>query len=141
VGEFDSEMDAVLYFQSEFMPCAPEIPRRGIYIVAPNGERIGTSTAWWDYDGQRRIPIVHWVAVKPGFQGLGLGKAIIAETLRLMCAVDGDVTFYLRTQTASHKAVGLYEQAGFYLVGEKGILGCENERFDEAIALLQSLKK
>jgi len=140
VGEFDCEMDALLYYQKEFLSYPDELSRRGIFIAAPDGELVGTASAWWDYAGQRRHPIIHWVAVKPNYQGKGLGKAIIAEVLRLMTVVDGDDTFFLKTQTPSHKAIGMYEWAGFYITDEKNILGCPNDRYDEAVALLASLR-
>ncbi|MCL2421548.1 MAG: GNAT family N-acetyltransferase [Defluviitaleaceae bacterium] len=141
VEEFECEMDALLHYQKEFLPCPEELPRRCIFIKAPDGELVGTATAWWAYHGQRRHPLVHWVAVKPAYQGKGLGKAITAEVVRLMTAIDGDSVFLLGTQTTSHKAIGIYEWAGFYITDEKNILGCANDRYDEAIALLESLRR
>ena len=141
VGEFDCEMDALLHYQEEFLPYPDEISRRCIFIKAPDGELIGTATAWWAYVGQRRYPLVHWVAVKPGYQGKGLGKAITAEVVRLMTVVDGDGTFYLGTQTNSYKAIGIYQWAGFYITDEKNVLGYANDQYKEAVALLETLRK
>jgi len=140
VGEFDCEMDALLEYQKSFLPFSDELPRRCIFIAAPDGGLVGTATAWWDYIGQRRHPLVHWVAVKPEYQGKGLGKAITAEVIRLMTVVDGDGIFYLSTQTTSHKAIRIYEWAGFHITNEKDILDCANDRYDEAIALLATLR-
>jgi len=138
-GEFECEMEALLYYQKAFLPYSEELPRRCIFIKAPDGELVGTATAWWDYNGQRRHPLVHFVAVKPNYQGKGLGKAITAEVIRLMDAVDGDSVFFLCTQTTSHKAIRIYERAGFYITNEKGVLGRPNDQYQEAIDLLASL--
>jgi len=140
VGEFECEMDALLHFQKSFMPYMPELQRRCFFVATADGERIGTATAWWDYVGQRRHPLIHWVAVKPDYQGKGLGKALIAEVLRLMTVIDGDGIFYLKTSTYSHQAIRLYERVGFYLINEKNVLGRPNDRYEEAFALLQSLR-
>ena len=141
VASFESEMDALLYYQANFLPYGPELSRRCFFVVAPCKERIGTATAWWDYVGQRRVPLVHWVAVKPTFQGLGIGKALTHELLQLMRTIDGDDTFYLRTQTQSHKAIRLYEQAGFSIIDDNGIFGYADGRYADAINLLASIYK
>ena len=141
VDEFECEMDALIHFQKSFMPYSTELPRRCFFVATAEGKRIGTATAWWDYVGQRRYPLIHWVAVKPDFQGKGLGKALIAEVLRLMTTIDGDGIFYLRTSTYSHKAIQLYERVGFYLVKEKEVFGRPNAQYEEAVALLQTLRE
>ena len=139
VGEFDCELDALLYFQREFMAYPDEITRRCIFVEAPDGEIIGTASAWWCYIGKRRRPRVHWVAIKPEHQGMGLGKPLVTEVLRLMLETDGDDVFYLSTQTWSYKAVGLYKWAGFYITDEKDMMGCTNDRYDEAVALIDAI--
>ncbi|WP_217490335.1 GNAT family N-acetyltransferase [Paenibacillus cellulosilyticus] len=58
--------------------------------------KIATFTAWWNYTGIRRCPFVHWVAVKPHFQGQGIGKAIIAAGVRHMIDLEVD-TFLVDT--------------------------------------------
>ena len=141
VEEFENEMDALLHYQEEFMPYTRELPLRCIFICAPNGEKIGTATAWWCYVNERRYPQVHWVAVKPGYQGLGLGKALTCEVIRRMTAIDGDNVFYLSTQTTSYKAIGIYEWAGFYITDERDVLDCKNDQVAEAKALLKEIRQ
>jgi GNAT superfamily N-acetyltransferase len=140
VNEFGSYEEALEYFTEEFIPYKAELMRRCIFVKSPDGELVGNAMAWWDYAGQRRHPLVHWVAVKPNQQGKGLGKALTAEVLRLMTVTDGDGIFYLKTQTSSHKAVGIYEWAGFFISDEKDILGHKNDKYEEAVALIKSLR-
>ena len=139
VLEFKSEMDALLYFQREFMSRLSELPFRCLFIETEGGEKVATASAWWTYTGIRRDPIVHWVAVKPEYQGRGLGKAVTAQVIRRMLEIEGDRAFYLGTQTWSHKAVGIYKQCGFYITDEPGALGKENTRSAEAIEVLNSI--
>ena len=142
VLEFDGEMDALLYFQNAFLPYGPELPLRMFFVETDDGEKqekIATATAWWAYTGPRRDPMVHWVAVKPAHQGLGIGKALIARVVDRMIEIEGDRVFYLHTQTWSHRAVRLYQRAGFCITDEKNIQGCANTRTAEAAAILKAL--
>ena len=141
VLEFDCELDALLYFQAEFLTYRSEVPIRCLFVETDAGEKIATASAWWGYTGVRRDPMLHWVAVKPAYQGLGIGKAIIAQIIRRMLEIEGDRTFYLHTQTWSHKAVRLYERAGFYITDEANIQGYANDRCEEAIAVLKQTAK
>ena len=142
VLEFDSEMDALLYFQRDFLPYGPELPLRMLFVETDTGgepEKVATASAWWAYTGPRRDPTVHWVAVKPAHQGLGVGKALIARVIDRMIEIEGDRAFYLHTQTWSHKAVKLYQRAGFYITDEPNVQGCANNRTAEAAAVLKAI--
>jgi GNAT superfamily N-acetyltransferase len=139
VLEFDNEMDAFMHFQEQFIPLAPELPRRCIFVVKDDGEKVGTATAWWGYTGVRRDPMVHWVAVKPAYQGLGLGKALIGRTVLLLNEIEGDRDYYLHTQTWSHKAVRLYLWAGFKITDEVFITGYPNQNSVEATAIFKGM--
>ena len=140
VLEFDDEIEALLYFQEDWLPYKREIERRCLFIVAPNGEKVATATAWWGYTGVKRSPWIHWVAVKPEHQGKGLGKALASRVLRLLLDMEGDKDVYLNTQTWSHKAVGIYEKIGFVISPEKNIGGCANENYSKAVAMIDQLK-
>ncbi len=140
VGEFQEEDDALSYFQRNYLPYLSELKRRTIFIADEKGNNIGTSTGWWAYTGKRRDPWIHWVAVKPGHQGLGLGKAIVAESLRRLVEIEGDRDVYLHTQTWSYKAIGIYLKCGFLISREEGLGGYKNE-YREAADLLGDVLK
>jgi GNAT superfamily N-acetyltransferase len=84
--------------------------------------------------------MLHWVAVKPGHQGKRIGKAIIAETVALIHSIEGDLAIYLGTQTWSHKAVGIYEWAGFAICREPGVLDYANDSYEEAVRIIKSIR-
>ncbi len=140
VLEFDSEIDALLYFQKTYLPYLAELERRCIFIQSDAGEKVATATAWWNYTGNRRDPWVHWVAVKPHYQGKGLGKAIVAEIVRRMVEMEGDRDFYLHTQTWSHKAIKIYQKAGFAITSEKNLYKYSNQDYEKAVAILKAIE-
>lgn len=136
VGEFDDIESALKYYEKEFMPYAEELKRRQMFIQAPNKQLIATVTAWWRHTGERRDPILHWVAVRPEFQGKGLGKALASAGVKRILELEGDTDIYLRTQTWSYKAVNIYLDAGFKLLeATESYAGYKNEN-TEAIQIL-----
>ena len=140
VAEFEEEDEALSYFKKEYLPYLPELKRRTIFVVDDKGNKAGTSTGWWSYTGKRRDPWIHWVAVKPQYQGMGLGKAIVAETLRRLIEIEGDRDIYLHTQTWSYKAIGIYLRSGFIITEEDGLGGYKNE-YKQALELLKQVLK
>ena len=139
VLEFPDELDALMYFQKNYLPFISELEKRCLFIENSEGEKIATSTAWWCYSGIRRDPWLHWVSVKPQYQGLGLGKAIVSKITQMMIDIEGDRDFYLHTQTWSHKAVKIYELFGYSVTSEKNLFTYTNESYERAIAILNGL--
>lgn len=135
VAEFDGPASAATYYNREFMPYAEELKRRQLFIQNPDGKKIATITAWWKMTGERRDAIIHWVAVRPEYQGKGLGKALVSGGIKLMVSIEGDVDMYLHTQTWSYKAINIYLDAGFELLQHETFGGFKNE-YDEAIEVL-----
>ena len=74
--------------------------------------------------------------MKPEYQGLGLGKAIVFEGMRRLIEIEGDRDVYLHTQTWSYKAINIYREAGFKITKEKGLGGYENNDYEKAQALI-----
>ncbi|MGZ9585454.1 GNAT family N-acetyltransferase [Paenibacillus marinisediminis] len=138
VGEFENTDKALAYFQREYLPFLPELKRRTMFIVSPEQEKVATLTKWWAYSSERRDPWLHWVAVKPSYQGLGLGKAIVFEGMKRMLAIEGDRDIYLPTQTWSYKAIGIYLKAGFEFITEPDIGGYHNE-YEKARPILDQV--
>lgn len=141
VGEFDREADALYYFRESYMTYMDELMKRCLFIENPEGKKVATLTIWWTYTGTRRDPWIHWVAVRPEYQGLGLGKAIISGGMKQLVEMEGDRNAYLHTQTWSYKAIGIYIKAGFEITNKKGLGGYENDEYDEAVALLKNYLK
>jgi len=54
VLEFPDEIDALIYFQKEFLPLVSELERRCLFIETKEGEKIATSTVRRSYTGMRR---------------------------------------------------------------------------------------
>ena len=139
VLEFADEMDALIYFQQEYLSFQAELARRCLFVVTAEGEKIATGTAWWCYTGVRRDPWLHWVAVKPEYQGLGIGKAMVSHITTSMAEIEGDRDFYLHTQTWSHRAIKLYEKLGYAITDEKNLFKFTNENYDKAMAVLAGI--
>lgn len=139
VLEFDDTLDALVYFQKKYLHPLPEIERRCIFIENEKGEKIATATSWYAYTGVRRDPWVDWVSVRPEYQGLGLGKALVSKVLQLMRDIEGDRDFYLHTQTWSHVAIRLYLQMGFEIIDERNISKYKNDKYPQAIEQLNRL--
>jgi len=79
------------------------------YLLAPDGEVIGTATAWFD---DAEVGRVHWVAIVPEYQGRGLAKpllSVIGNTLR-DC---GHRRATLTTSLQRPIAMALYRKIGF----------------------------
>lgn len=110
-GEFDNEVDALRHFREEFVPQARDLAERMLFIQAPDGQICATATAW--YGTWYGVPMgrLHWVAVIPAYQGLGLSKALVSRLLYLLANYH-DMA-YLTSQTISWKAIKVYLDYGF----------------------------
>ncbi len=136
VGEFDTYEEALECFNNDYVPNKDELARRCLFIQSANGELIGTLTNWWNYTQDRRDPSIHWVGVKPEYQGLGLGKALVYEGMRRMIELEGDRDFFLHTQTWSYKAISIYLKAGYDFVKDE-VFGNYRNDYDKAIEIIK----
>lgn len=137
VGEFDTYNEALDYFKENYMPYKAELSLRCLFIQTNQGEMIGTLTNWWNYTRNRRDPSIHWVGVKPEFQGLGLGKALVYEGMRRMVELEGDRDFFLHTQTWSYKAISIYLKAGYSFVKDE-VFGDYNNDYEKALEVIKN---
>jgi GNAT superfamily N-acetyltransferase len=97
---------------------------RSFLIVNAKGVAVGTISAWYnrDYRG-RDYGQIHWVAVRPAYQGLGLGKAGLSHALQALAKWHERA--YLGTQSKRLPAIHMYLNFGFEPVLEspEAILG------------------
>ncbi|MCL2820724.1 MAG: GNAT family N-acetyltransferase [Oscillospiraceae bacterium] len=140
VDEFDSEFAALLYFKKEFIPYKDELLRRCIFIEDKDGKKVATSTAWWSFVEDERRAWLHRVSVDPAYQGLGLGKSVSAKVTQLLEEIEGDVDFYLSTQTWSYKAINIYKQCGFIPTDEPALYGKKAKKdYKKSLKILKKL--
>ena len=127
VGEFDTTEEAFQCFLADYLPYKPELESRMLFAVSPEGCVAGTFTIWWDGTEGRRVPSVHWVAVRPEEQGRGIGKALVFRGIQLALELEGDCEMMLHTQSWSYKAVGIYLEAGFRLSPDRKLATYPND--------------
>ena len=135
---FETELEAYLHVHKRFMLYAPdEVPRRLLFIRDSQNIPVANLLVWWEYTGTRRDPCIHFVGVRADRQGMGLGKAIIYEGMRLAVEIEGDRDIYLSTSTWCHKAVGIYIKAGFEI--HEGDFGGYKNFHAEALEIMRGL--
>lgn len=140
VLEFEDQNEAAAYFQRTFAPYPEKLAQQMLFVVAPNGEKIATCTAWQKQIHAQNYPLFHWLAVKPEYQGLGVAKALVAHTLMLFQALmKEEPTVYLHTQTWSHDAISLYEKYDFSLMSHN-LDGTVNDDYPTVVQILNKLK-
>jgi ribosomal protein S18 acetylase RimI-like enzyme len=137
VGEFVSIQSALEYFNEFYLRDSSEAERRILFVQNHQKEKVATVTSWWNYTGVHRTPAIEWVAVKPEYQGLSLGKAIVYQGMRRMIEIEGDRDIFLHTQTWSYRAIGIYLLAGFEFM-KKDTFGNYINEFDCALPYLEA---
>jgi len=116
VLEFDSETDALKYFDEKYTPHEDILSERCIFVINPDGLAVATATAWFFEHKQGRVGGLHWISVSPEYQGLGLGRAVTVKALQVLSEKEKGRDIFLGTQTWSHKAVRLYHSLGFNMI-------------------------
>lgn len=99
-------------FEEQFGNDPKLLAARQFYLCEGAGQPIGTATAWLGLYRRQNYGRVHWVAIVPEFQGLGLAKplmTVVCERLRQL----GHWQVYLTTATARIPAIALYLKFGF----------------------------
>lgn len=138
VLEFSTETDAYDYFVKNFMPFRADLQSRCVFVTNQDGLPIATATAWYGDTGRGRQAALHWVAVCPAYQGLGIGKAVVQRALCIFQETEKNKDVFLHTQTWSHTAVNMYHRLGFVLIKEAGIMGFDND-YSEAVTILEDV--
>jgi len=82
------------------------------FTLLSNNEVIG----YIFYSGVQEEMVIVNFAVKPEFQGRGLGEYLLTETMRIMNK-NGVQRFYLDVRMSNFKAHSLYKKVGFEEIG------------------------
>ncbi|UQZ81191.1 Mycothiol acetyltransferase [Paenibacillus konkukensis] len=112
VDEFADKAAARNHFDKEFGSHLQDMEDRCLFIVNERGESVGTTTAWYgSLRGEDTWGRIHWVAVKPEYQGKKLAKPLLSSALQILSRFHDKA--YLTTQTTSYRAINLYLNYGF----------------------------
>lgn len=84
-----------------------------LILVEKSSDRIA-GTSWLTFDGRRIF--LHHFGILPEFQGRGLSKFLLRESLRCVKVKDHQVK--LEVHTTNLKAIKLYESFGFSHLGD-----------------------
>lgn len=115
----DIERDAEPYFpiedeafHSEFGNYLQTTQWRSFIVTNAKGAGVGVVSAWfsWDFKNQD-YGMIHWIAIRQAYQGLGLGKAALAFALNQLS--QWHARAFLGTQTKRIPAIKLYLDFGF----------------------------
>ncbi len=120
VEQVDALEEAEEQFSKEFLPYKEDLYKQMIFVKNDKDEVVATSCIWnGRMFGDDRMRI-HWVAVSPKYQGLGISKAMMTKLLDIYNELGNERYIHLTSQTWSYKAINIYIKFGFkpYL-GEK----------------------
>jgi GNAT superfamily N-acetyltransferase len=99
-------------FEKEFGADLQAVPQRCFLIVDEGHVGVGTISAWYNRDYQGLdYGVIHWVAVRPAYQGIGLGRAGMSFALTRMA--QWHERAMLSTQTRRLPAIKMYLNFGF----------------------------
>ena len=115
----DIERDAEPYypigdtlFHNQFGLDLPATQWRSFIVTNEKGAGVGVISAWYHRSYKDAdYGMVHWVAVRPAYQGRGLGKAMMSFTLNQLTQWHDRA--FLGTQTKRLGAIKLYLDFGF----------------------------
>jgi mycothiol synthase len=92
------------------------VPALDLVAVAPSGEIAAFCIGWFSEDiGGEPVGQIEPLGVAPAYQGIGLGRNILAEQLRRQAA-HGAARVWVETDNYREAAVGLYGSAGLRVI-------------------------
>ena len=103
--------------EREFGTDEAALAERQLFVVDAEGRDVATATAWIN-DPTHGLPggRLHWVAVVPAAQRLGVASALVGAVAARFEAL-GETAAYLTTDGHNTRAIALYGRLGFRLVG------------------------
>ena len=100
-------------FEQQFGSDRKRLAERQCYLVAPDGKKIGTATAWFGNQPETKdLGRVHWVALLPEYQGRGLSKPLLTAVCNRLSDL-GHKSAFLSTSDQRKTAIRLYLRFGF----------------------------
>ena len=102
-----------------------------LFVCNPANEPIATCLLWKAY---KEFNTIHWLKVIKGYEGLGIGRALLS--LLLKDVPKADYPIYLHTQPGSYRAIKLYADFGFHLLSD-AYVGSRVNDLEECLPILE----
>ena len=108
------------FFDRVYAPEGDLFFKKCLFLCDGNDRPIGTCIAWRNFG---LASTIHWFKILRGYEGRGLGRALLSEAMRIFPPEEYPV--FLHTQPSSYRAIRLYSDFGFSLltdvrVGHRG---------------------
>ena len=119
------------YYQQAYAAREAEFFSRCTMLCDAGGP-VGTGFIWPAYEPRQTT--LHWLKVLRGYEGKGLGRAMLSHLLSGLEASSYPV--YLHTQPESFRAIKLYSDFGFALLTDSQV-GLRPNDLQQALPLLK----
>ncbi len=113
VRRFPGREAADTAFQKEFSGRFALLRRRMLFVLDRAGRPVGTAALWPGDSLGSPMDQVCWVALIPGLQGRGIGKAMVAKLMDIARSDGCRGGIYLTAQSGSFPAISIFRQFGF----------------------------
>lgn len=138
IGDFDTIESALKYFKNNYMIELEKIKNNCFFIINEEKTPIASCILWYNMSKNKPIFTIDWLVVDEKYQGNGLGKVILSETLKLANTLNKNTPIFLHTQPWSYKAINLYNKFGFSILKSKTFSNYVNE-YNDAVKILKDL--
>ncbi len=132
--EFQSYAEGLEAWNRYYGGREEELFNRMVFVENENGEKLATATAFYDVFGKDRsgAAMLHWVAVKREYQGLGISKPLISHAIGIMRSL-GYTHAKIPTQTTTWLACKIYLDFGFVPVPQNAVNSRDGWRIIKAL--------
>jgi GNAT superfamily N-acetyltransferase len=135
---FDNQEEAAEYrgFMDDFFATVYERKEElffetCLFVCDADDRPVATGFIWKAYDA---ISSYNWFKVLKGYEGKGIGRALLSITMQELN--DDDYPVYLHTQPGSYRAIKLYSDFGFSLISDP-VIGARKNHLEECLPILE----
>lgn len=109
------EKNEIIQKSSDFnnYPLYTDMVNKMVFILDRDDKLAATAVLWKCTMFGSEYQRIHWVAVSPKYNGLGLCKALITKIFDIYNEFGYTDYIYLTSQTWSYKALNIYSKFGF----------------------------